>query len=193
VEQFERIRRDSRDRGMSIRSLAKRHGVHRRTVRQALADATPPARKAPERLAPATGQHVDLVRRWLVADLKAPKKQRHTARRIWQRLIEEEGAQVSESTVRNLVARLRTEIGADRCQVMVPQTHPPAVEAEVDFGEFTASIANSDEALHVLYAAVAFGQGLPLCLCQPDPRIVPGRASAGLGGLRRGADGDDPV
>jgi hypothetical protein len=31
------------------------------------------------------------------------------------------------------------EIGGDRCQVMVPQTHPPAAEAEVDFGEFTAS------------------------------------------------------
>jgi lambda repressor-like predicted transcriptional regulator len=49
VEQFEGIRRDSRDREMSIRALARRHGVHRRTVRQALADATPPARRVPER------------------------------------------------------------------------------------------------------------------------------------------------
>ena len=141
MEQFEGIRRDARDQGMSIRALAKRHGVHRRTVRQALADATPPARKLPERLAPATGPYVDLVRRWLMEDMSAPKKQRHTARRIWQRLIEEEGARVGESTVRTLVARLRIEIGADRCQVMVPQSHPPAAEAEVDFGEFTASIA----------------------------------------------------
>jgi transposase len=141
VEQFEAIRRDSRDRGMSIRALAERHGVHRRTVRQALADATPPARKVAERPAPATGPYVDLVRRWLLEDQVAPRKQRHTARRIWQRLIEEEGARIGESTVRNLVARLRVEIGADRCQVMVPQTHPPAAEAEVDFGEFAASIA----------------------------------------------------
>ena len=143
MEQFEGIRRDCRDRGMSIRALAKRHGVHRRTVRQALADATPPARKLPERSAPATGPYVDLVRRWLMEDQAAPRKQRHTARRIWQRLTEEEGARVGESTVRNLVARLRTEIGANRCQVMVPQTHPPAAEAEVDFGEFTASIAGT--------------------------------------------------
>jgi transposase len=126
---------------MSIRALARRHGVHRRTVRQALTDATPPARKAPERLAPATGPYVDLVRRWLLEDQAAPRKQRHTARRIWQRLIEEEQARIGESTVRNLVARLRLEIGADRCQVMVPQIHPPAAEAEVDFGEFAASIA----------------------------------------------------
>jgi transposase len=141
VEQFEAIRRDSRDREMSVRALARCHGVHRRTVRQALTDVTPPTRKVPERLAPATGPYVDLVRRWLIEDLSAPRKQRHTARRIWQRLVEEEDARIGESTVRNLVARLRVEIGADRCQVMVPQIHPPASEAEVDFGEFTASIA----------------------------------------------------
>jgi transposase len=151
---------------MSIRALAERHGVHRRTVRQALADATPPARKVPERLAPATGRYVDLVRRWLLEDQAAPKKQRHTARRVWQRLVEEEGARIGESTVRNLVARLRVEIGANRCQVMVPQTHPPAAEAEVDFGEFAACIAgqviklymfclrlsHSGKAFHIGYA-----------------------------------------
>jgi hypothetical protein len=68
--------------------------------------------------------------------------------------------------VRNLVARLRVEMGADRCQVMVPQTHPAAEEAEVDFGEFFASIAgvvmklymfcmrlsHSGKAFHVAYA-----------------------------------------
>jgi len=134
---------------MSVRALAKRHGVHRRTVRQALTAAAPPARKVPDRVAPVTGQHVELVRCWLVADRTVPRKQRHTARRIWQRLVEEEGAQLGESTVRNLVARLRVEIGAARCQVMVPQTHPAAEEAEVDFGDFVASIAGVVMKLHM--------------------------------------------
>jgi len=40
---FEQIRRDSRVEGLSVRGLAKRHGVHRRTVRQALTSAVPPA------------------------------------------------------------------------------------------------------------------------------------------------------
>jgi hypothetical protein len=40
VEQFERMRRESRDEGLSVRALAARHGVHRRTVRAALGDAT---------------------------------------------------------------------------------------------------------------------------------------------------------
>jgi len=39
------IRRDARLEGLSIRELAARHGVHRRTVRQALADAVPPPRR----------------------------------------------------------------------------------------------------------------------------------------------------
>lgn len=166
MEQFERIRRDHRDEELSIRALADRHRVHRRTVRQALADAVPPARKPPERKAPVLGPFEATIRRWLSEDLTAPKKQRHTARRIWQRLMDEEGAVVAESTVRNVVARLRTEIGASRTQVMVPQTHPPAEEAEVDFGEFTAVIAgvlmklfmfclrlsHSGKAVHVAYA-----------------------------------------
>ena len=46
VELFEKIRKDRRREGLSIRELAERHGTHRRTVRQALADAVPPPRKA---------------------------------------------------------------------------------------------------------------------------------------------------
>ncbi len=140
MEQFERIRRDARDEGLSIRALARRHEVHRRAVRQALADATPPVRKAPKRVAPVLGLYEATVRGWLVADLDAPRKQRHTVRRIWQRLLEEEGAVVAESTVRSLVARLRTEISGQLAPVMIVQEHPPAQEAQVDFGEFRAVI-----------------------------------------------------
>lgn len=166
MEQFERIRRDARDEGLSVRALAKKHQVHRRTVRQALADAVPPPRKPPQRSAPVLGRYEATVRGWLVADLDAPRKQRHTARRVWQRLIEEEGARVAESSVRNMVARLRVEIAGEHRDVMVPQTHPPAEEAEVDFGEFSASIAgvvmslfmfclrlsHSGKAVHIAYA-----------------------------------------
>ena len=43
MEQFEPIRRDHAREELSIRELAKRHGVHRRAVRQALESAIPPA------------------------------------------------------------------------------------------------------------------------------------------------------
>ena len=166
MEQFERIRRDARDEGMSIRALAERHKVHRRTVRAALADAVPPTRKPPARTAPVLGPYEATIRRWLTEDLDAPRKQRHTARRVWQRLLEEEGAVVAESSVRNLVAVLKAEINGSKAQVMIPQTHPPAEEAEVDFGEFQAVIAgvvmklfmfclrlsHSGKAVHIAYA-----------------------------------------
>ena len=52
MELFERIRIDHRKEGLSVRALARRHNVHRRTVRQALASALPPPRATPPRPAP---------------------------------------------------------------------------------------------------------------------------------------------
>jgi transposase len=124
VELFERIRRQHRDEGLSIRELAERHQVHRRTVRQALINAVPPQRKTPERAAPALGVHEARVRAWLEADLEVPRKQRHTARRVWQRLREEMDAEVAESTVRALVGRIRAELEQDAAAggVTIPKT-----------------------------------------------------------------------
>lgn len=95
MELFERIRRDRHDKEMSIRSLAKEYKVHRRTVRQAIDNAVPPPRKIPVRVAPVLGAHVETVRTWLIDDLQAKPKQRHTARRVWQRLMDEHGVQVA--------------------------------------------------------------------------------------------------
>lgn len=140
MEQFERIRRDARVKDMSVRELARVHGVHRRTVRAALADSTPPPRKEPVRESPAMGPWLKIIRAWLVADLQAPRKQRHTARRVWQRLVDEHGATVAESTVTHAVAKIRRELVGTPVDVAVPQTHAPGAEAEVDFGEFQALI-----------------------------------------------------
>jgi hypothetical protein len=85
--------------GLSIRALFAKHRVHQRTVRQALAEARPSARKVPERVASVLGPQVATVRRWLVTDQEVPLKQRHTARRVYQRLLEEEGVVVAGSTV----------------------------------------------------------------------------------------------
>lgn len=141
VELFEQIRRDHRVEKLSIRALADRHRVHRRTVREALGNAIPPPRKTyPPRPRPAVEAYVEIIDGWLLGDQDVPRKQRHTARRVWQRLVAEHGASLSEVTVSRHVARRRVELGLDRVEVAVPQTHPPGAEAEVDFGEFYATI-----------------------------------------------------
>lgn len=140
VELYERIRKDNRDDGLSIRALADRYHVHRRTVREALASATPPARKVAERDSVVLGPWMEVIRSWLVADRSVPRKQRHTARRVHQRLSQEYGATLAESTVRAFVAQVNFELDNTLFAVTVPQTHSPGAEAEVDFGEFVAFI-----------------------------------------------------
>ena len=170
VELFEQIRKDRRAGGASIRELADRHRVHRRTVRQALESAVPPPRKPyPQRPRPAIDGYADVIDAWLAADREVPRKQRHTARRVWQRLVAEHGATCSEVTVSRYVAHRRAELGLDRVEVAVPQTHLAGAEAEVDFGEFHAMIAGvmvklwlfvlrlscSGRAFHVAFATQA--------------------------------------
>jgi transposase len=138
VEQFAAIRRDHRVEGLSIRSLADRHRVHRRTVRQALESAVPPVRKTPLRVAPRLEPFRAAIDDMLRSDLDAPKKQRHTARRVLARLVDEHGAAgLSYSTVRDHVRKRRPQIAAEAGKALetgfVPQTHSPAAEAEVDF------------------------------------------------------------
>src|SRR6266536_2075861 len=140
VELFERIRREYRDEGVSIRGLAERHRVHRRTVREAVRSAVPAPRKTPVRAASALGGHEATIRRWLTEDLSAPRKQRHTARRVWQRLRGEHGVEVAESTVRAFVAAVRAELAGQAKGVTIGQEHGPGEEAEVDFGEFHAEV-----------------------------------------------------
>lgn len=151
MEQFEQIRRDREAEGLSIRKLAERHGVHRRAVRQALACAVPPPKRRPEgRPAPVLGPYHALIDEWLAADLKAPRKQRHTARRIWQRLREEHGAEVAEVTVRQHVRARRRAIGVPG-EAYVPQIHHPGAEAEVDWGEASVIMRNTPTRIGLFY------------------------------------------
>ena len=136
VELFEQIRRARRrEPEVSIRELGRRFGTHRRTVREALASATPTPRKAVVRPAPVLDAWKPTIDAWLEADREAPRKQRHTARRVWQRLVDEHQATVGESTVRRYVAEVRRRQPAVLVEVKVPQWHPPGAEAEVDFGQ----------------------------------------------------------
>ena len=163
VELFEQIRRDHDREGLSIRALAERHGVHRRTVRQALESAVPPARKRPVgRPAPALGAYRALIDEWLEADRHAPRKQRHTARRVWRRLVDEHGAQVAERTVREYVAARRRALG-EPGEVFVPQVHQAGMEAEVDWGEADVVLAGRPTRVQLFFMRPCFS-GAGFCM-----------------------------
>ena len=138
MELFAAIRRDARVDECSIRELSDRYHVHRRTVRQALASAVPPPRKTATRISPRLAPFKVAIDGMLRSDLDAPKKQRHTARRVLARLVDEHNATgLSYSTVRDYVHKRRPEIAAEAGKPTdegyVPQTHQPAAEGEVDF------------------------------------------------------------
>jgi transposase len=139
VELFALIRRDARVEGLSVRALAARHKVHRRTVRQALESASAPERKPRQGVAWRLEPLKTAIDAMLTEDTTAPRKQRHTARRVLSRLIEEHGAEeLSYSTVRDYVRIRRAQVDVEagrRVEVFIPQEHAPGAEAEVDFGE----------------------------------------------------------
>jgi transposase len=170
VELFEAIRRDRRTQALSIRELAERHKVHRRAVRQALASAlAPPRKEYLARSRPAIDPWAGVIDAWLIGDRDVHRKQRHTARRVWQRLVAEHGAVLSEVTVSRYVTRRRVELDLVKVDVFIPQTHEPGAEAEVDFGEFYVTIAggsvkvwmfvmrlsHSGRAFHIAYGTQA--------------------------------------
>jgi transposase len=164
VELFERIRRDRReDPQVSVNALAKRYSVHRRTVRDALASAAPRERKKPpprrSALEPAHGW-IDAM---LLADVSAPRKQKHTNVRIYQRLINEHDFhEVSLSTVRDYVAKRRPQIIAEararasHIEGMVPQMHLPGEEAEVDFADVWVRIAGELTKCHLFTLRLSY-------------------------------------
>lgn len=133
---YEQIRRAHAREPVSIRELSRRFGVHRRDVRAALVSPIPPARKVPDKPKPAPklDQWKPLIDQWITDDQELPRKQRHTARRVWQRLVLEHGADVGESTVRRYVKTLNDARATPLAAVIIVQDHVLGAEAEVDFG-----------------------------------------------------------
>lgn len=136
VELFEQLRLEYEFGVGTVSGVASKFGVHRRQVRCALASAAPPERKVSVRACPALDGVKPSIEAWLIADKAAPRKQRHTAHRIWTRLCDELPQHpVAESTVRGYVRERKRALGLAGTEICVPQCYDWGQEAQVDWYE----------------------------------------------------------
>ena len=150
VELFEEIRREYEHGVGTISGIAAKFGVHRRMVREALVDAVARERKKAVREKTKLGSVVSFINTILEADQKAPRKQRHTAHRVWRRLCEEKPEiKVSESTVRKYVRERKHELGLIGRETFIPQSYRFGEEAQVDWYEAYADLDAERRKLYI--------------------------------------------
>ena len=144
VELYGRVRHACHVEGLSQREAARRFGIHRNTVRKMLAFSVPPGyRRATPPRRPKLGAFTAIINQILAADRSAPPKQRHTAKRIFDRLRTEHGYAGSYTSVKAYVHEHR----ARAQEMFVPLAHPPG-HAQADFGEAVAVIGGVRQKIH---------------------------------------------
>ena len=154
--------------GVSRSEIARRLHVSRNTVSKYadMEDMSPvaPVRRARER--PGLEGNGPWIEKVLDEDLSAPRKQRHTAKRIYDRLVEERGFTGSYSTVRRFVAEFRRERSSGAGEGFLELEWAPGT-AQVDYGNFEAVVAGERLALKLLVVS----------LPHPDARYARARMS----------------
>ena len=150
VELFEEIRREYEFGIGTIKGVARKLNVHRRMVREAIGNAVPaPRKKIAQRRSKIT-TYAAAIDQILEQDRRAPRKQRHTAHRIWERLRAElPGFDVCERSVRKYVEKRKQELGLATRETCVPQSYDWGVEAQVDWYEAWADLAGERVKLQV--------------------------------------------
>jgi transposase len=150
VELLEQIRREYEFGVGTVVGVARKLGVHRRMVRQALADAQPPGRQQAHRERPVLAALIPFIEAILAADRNAPRKQRHTAHRIFERISAElPERKVAEVTIRRYVRERKRELGWSTRTTCVPQRYEPGQEGQVDWYEAWAELSGRPTLLQV--------------------------------------------
>ena len=146
VDLYRRVRLSCHRDGLSQREAARLYGIDRRTVSKILLHSVPPGyrRSKPVRR-PKLGPFTAIIDQILENDRRRPKKQRHTAKRIFERLRAEYGYVGGYTIVKDYICEVRRRTR----EVFVPLLHAPG-HAQADFGEALAVIGGVERKIHFL-------------------------------------------
>ena len=143
MELYRKVRLARRD-GMSERATARHFGISRESVKKIMSFSVPPGyRRTAEIKRPKLGGFTEIIDQWLKDDLSRNRKQRHTAKRIFERLRDEHGFTGGYTTVKNYV-REHERRGRE---MFVPLAHAPG-HAQADFGEAMVVIGGVEQKVH---------------------------------------------
>jgi transposase len=140
VDQYELIRTAHRNYGKNISELSRMTGHSRNTIKKALRGEAWGYKERDKQPFPVLDPYLKIIDSWLEEDKKQAKKQRHTARRIYNRLVSECSFIGSESTVRRYVRFSKIKLGLDNPGAFIPCDPAIGNEAEVDWGAAHAII-----------------------------------------------------
>jgi transposase len=162
MEFWKEVRRQVLTNELSQRAACERYHLGWHTLKKILAHAEPPGyRQSKPRPKRKLEPFLPIIHQILIDDRQAPKKQRHTAERIFERLRAEHGFQGGRTVVKDAVRSWKQS----HQEVFLPLSHPPG-EAQVDFGEATVQLhgVQTKVALFVLtlpYSGAIFIQAFP--------------------------------
>jgi transposase len=163
MELWSEVRRHVLTGELSKRQACQKYKLHWDTLTKILGHSEPPGyRKNSPREKPVLGPFVAIIHQILEADRKAPPKQRHTAKRILERLRDEHGYCGGRTIVQEEVHRWRQR----SAEVFMPLKHPPG-EAQVDFGSATVVYRGQERKAAVFVMSLPYSDAL---FCQIFPR-----------------------
>ncbi len=166
MDEKEAIRRLYFIKRHSIRQIARERQHSRRTVRKALKDpSVPQYHLAAPKPCPVVGPYRAIIETWLEQDRRSPRKQRHTAHRIYDRLVGEYAFTGSERAVRHHVSKLRTGLE----EMAIPLEFDAGADAQCDWGEARVYIGDEPVAAQVFCMKLSYS-GKPFVMAFPTQR-----------------------
>jgi transposase len=159
MENWAEIRRRVLVDGLSKRAACREYDLHWDTLTKILSHAEPPGyRRTAPRPRPKLDPFLGVIHQILEADRKAPRKQRHTTNRIFQRLRDEHAYTGGLTVVKEAVAAWK----ARSAEVFVPLAHPPG-EAQVDFGEAEVTLDGRPAKVAVFVMTLPYSDAIFCC------------------------------